>query len=81
MRGKLNLLALCAAAVLACGFAWQQRDGFQRERGDPKADSLKNAVEGKAPPKLVATGWLNSKPLTFGDLKGKVVLVDFWAYW
>lgn len=27
-----------------------------------------------------ATGWINSKPLTAKDLKGKVVLVDFWDY-
>jgi thiol-disulfide isomerase/thioredoxin len=27
-----------------------------------------------------ATGWLNSKPLNPPDLRGKVVLVDFWTY-
>jgi len=27
-----------------------------------------------------ATGWLNSEPLTPDDLRGKVVLVDFWTY-
>jgi thiol-disulfide isomerase/thioredoxin len=27
-----------------------------------------------------ATGWLNSRPLTAGDVLGKVVLVDFWTY-
>lgn len=27
-----------------------------------------------------ATGWINSPPLTAKQLKGKVVLVDFWAY-
>ena len=27
-----------------------------------------------------ATGWLNSQPLTAEDLRGKVVLVDFWTY-
>ena len=27
-----------------------------------------------------ATAWLNSPPLTAADLKGKVVLVDFWTY-
>jgi thiol-disulfide isomerase/thioredoxin len=27
-----------------------------------------------------ATGWLNSPPLTAAELRGKVVLVDFWTY-
>ena len=27
-----------------------------------------------------ATGWLNSPPLSADDLRGKVVLVDFWTY-
>jgi len=27
-----------------------------------------------------ATGWLNSSPLATEDLRGKVVLVDFWTY-
>ena len=27
-----------------------------------------------------ATGWINSQPLTAKDLKGKVVVVDFWTY-
>ena len=27
-----------------------------------------------------ATGWLNSRPLTAADLRGRVVLVNFWTY-
>jgi cytochrome c biogenesis protein CcdA/thiol-disulfide isomerase/thioredoxin len=27
-----------------------------------------------------ATTWINSQPLTFASLRGKVVLVDFWTY-
>jgi len=27
-----------------------------------------------------ATGWINSKPLRADDLRGKIVLVDFWEY-
>jgi cytochrome c biogenesis protein CcdA/thiol-disulfide isomerase/thioredoxin len=27
-----------------------------------------------------ATAWINSQPLTFASLRGKVVLVDFWTY-
>jgi thiol-disulfide isomerase/thioredoxin len=47
-------------------------------------------VEAQEPPSIIgssplhglsgATGWINSKPLTAKQLKGKVVLVDFWDY-
>ena len=36
--------------------------------------------EGRLPSFDGATGWLNSPPLTVDDLRGKVVLVDFWTY-
>jgi thiol-disulfide isomerase/thioredoxin len=37
-------------------------------------------VEGYLPGFDGATGWLSSPPLTAEDLRGKVVLVDFWTY-
>jgi methionine-S-sulfoxide reductase len=37
-------------------------------------------TEGALPPLTGATAWLNSKPLTPESLRGKVVVVDFWAY-
>src|SRR5262245_11632004 len=37
-------------------------------------------VEGRIPGFDGATGWLNSDPLGPEDLRGKVVLVDFWTY-
>jgi cytochrome c biogenesis protein CcdA/thiol-disulfide isomerase/thioredoxin len=37
-------------------------------------------VEGTMPPLSGATLWLNSPPLTREQLRGKVVLVDFWTY-
>jgi thiol-disulfide isomerase/thioredoxin len=36
--------------------------------------------EGVLPSFDGATGWLNSQPLSPADLRGKVVLVDFWTY-
>src|SRR5436190_23817808 len=36
--------------------------------------------EGALPPFSGASGWLNSQPLTPADLRGKVVLVQFWTY-
>src|ERR1700691_3402318 len=50
----------------------------------------RTVVKAQEPPSIVgssplyglsgATGWLNSQPLTAKELKGKVVLIDFWAY-
>ena len=37
-------------------------------------------VEGRSPSLAGAIEWLNSPPLTAEELKGKVVLVDFWTY-
>jgi cytochrome c biogenesis protein CcdA/thiol-disulfide isomerase/thioredoxin len=37
-------------------------------------------IEGTLPQLDGAVEWLNSKPLTAAQLKGKVVLVDFWTY-
>ena len=37
-------------------------------------------VEGPAPSLDGAVTWLNSPPLTSAELRGKVVLVDFWTY-
>jgi thiol-disulfide isomerase/thioredoxin len=37
-------------------------------------------VEGHLPSFEGATGWLNSEPLTPKELRGRVVLVDFWTY-
>src|SRR5713101_4100380 len=37
-------------------------------------------IEGELPSLGGATAWLNSAPLTASDLRGKVVLIDFWTY-
>src|SRR5713226_5595852 len=37
-------------------------------------------VEGEVPSLGGATAWLNSPPLAAADLRGKVVLIDFWTY-
>src|SRR3954470_24859300 len=37
-------------------------------------------TEGRMPALDGATGWLNTEPLTTDELRGRVVLVDFWTY-
>jgi cytochrome c biogenesis protein CcdA/thiol-disulfide isomerase/thioredoxin len=44
------------------------------------ADAEVLKVEGTLPQLTGAVEWLNSSPLTAAQLKGKVVLVDFWTY-
>jgi thiol-disulfide isomerase/thioredoxin len=39
-----------------------------------------NLKVGKTAPALDAKAWINSPPLSQADLKGKVVLYDFWTY-
>jgi cytochrome c biogenesis protein CcdA/thiol-disulfide isomerase/thioredoxin len=49
-------------------------------RAKPAGESEALPVEGAAPSLDGAVEWLNSKPLTTEQLKGKVVVVDFWTY-
>ncbi|TMA87822.1 MAG: hypothetical protein E6J74_28840 [Deltaproteobacteria bacterium] len=35
---------------------------------------------GRVAPDVAGENWINSKPLAMADLKGRVVLVEFWTY-
>jgi len=49
---------------------------------DVKGEELKNGLAEPYPAPAFEgiTAWINSKPLTMEELRGKVVLVDFWTY-
>jgi len=50
---------------------------------EPSEEQLKLLASLKslgAAPELSGGAWLNSEPLKLGDLKGKVVLVEFWTF-
>jgi len=49
-------------------------------QGQAAAPAADLPVEGQLPSLSGAFAWLNSPPLTPQDLKGKVVVVDFWTY-
>jgi cytochrome c biogenesis protein CcdA/thiol-disulfide isomerase/thioredoxin len=57
------------------------------ERVKKELETLQNnthtsnpVVGGQAPDFIGIIDWINAKPLTLEQLKGKVVLVDFWTY-
>src|SRR5262249_15045478 len=67
----------------ACSSSRDERESgagvsFFGVRRHPGATPLPS--EGHLPGFDRATGWLNSRPLSADDLRGKVVLVDFWTY-
>ncbi|WP_068089947.1 cytochrome c biogenesis protein DipZ [Novosphingobium rosa] len=95
VRQGLGLVVLAAVAVIALGLdtgvltklsaastnrieqGLLERFGIVRKPAS-SADGLGD--EGANPGFNGASLWLNSQPLTAADLKGKVVLVDFWTY-
>ena len=44
------------------------------------AHTAKLPIESQAPALVGISEWINSNPLSEADLKGKVVLADFWTY-
>ena len=61
----IGLLPLTTALVAACTPTWAD---------DPKAKPT------PAPELTGVTEWVNSKPLTLADQKGKVVILHFWTH-
>ncbi len=78
-------IVLLAALTGACGGSGKQPAGG-RDLGQPQSTSgtstERKSWAGKEPAPAIPTGvtWFNvEKPLTLGQLKGKVVLLDFWT--
>ncbi len=40
-----------------------------------------NEMQGQPAPKLALKDWINAKPMALKQLKGKIVVLDFWATW
>ncbi|MHC4691089.1 MAG: redoxin domain-containing protein, partial [Planctomycetota bacterium] len=63
---------------------WREIRERARERAerDEAEKTFKDALIGKPAPAFPENAtWLNSEPLTFEDLRGKVIILDFWADW
>ncbi len=66
---RAKLFMLVTVAVILC-------NGIAAQAQDPPSIVGSSPLYGLAG----ATEWINSRPLTAKELKGKVVLVDFWTY-
>jgi len=87
-RTNLGGVVCAAGAILALAVSLSAGDGARRAPSSPQQPSY----DGLTPEKVKApdfpkpgaqvsgTTWIDSPPLTMADLRGKVVLVDFWEY-
>ncbi|HEY0267039.1 MAG TPA: cytochrome c biogenesis protein DipZ [Rhizomicrobium sp.] len=57
-----------------------EKVGLERKTSNIAVAGSDLPIEGVMPELNGAIAWLNSPPLTKAQLKGKVVLVDFWTY-
>lgn len=81
-KSELRLLVgMAAAFTLVAGLAAAQTT---KDNSDPammmSAGGDSDAVPETLPDLSGATAWINSPPLSAASLRGKVVVVDFWAY-
>ena len=83
MHSKLLLAAMCTA-VIGTPLETSADTGSTTRRTmhmAPRGERGSGAPTGRELSSLgTATQWLNSPPWTAADLRGKVILVDFWTY-
>jgi thiol-disulfide isomerase/thioredoxin len=75
-------LKLLAVSTSLIGFALTGAvvPGICDEAAPAKPITVAAASQQRAPDFAGINTWFNSKPLSIADLRGKVVLVDFWTY-
>jgi thiol-disulfide isomerase/thioredoxin len=56
-------------------------DAEKQKAQDDAVKKLQAALAGKPAPEFPPTTWINSPPLAWNDLKGKIVILDFFAEW
>jgi hypothetical protein len=77
-RGPRILLAL-GVWLAACAPA-AQNEAATGPTAAPQEEKSVNLPNGPIAPELTNETWLNTQPLTPSDLKGKLVLIDFWTF-
>lgn len=70
-RVALVLGLLVAGAILVVGVVLTR---------PPRTGASPGALVGQPAPDIAGAPWINSRPLTMAELRGRVVLVEFWTY-
>ncbi|WP_169978882.1 TlpA family protein disulfide reductase [Tautonia rosea] len=79
-KARAFLTEAAAAATNKQGYA-QTMQVLDQIGGAIESNLAREQMIGKDAAPLSVETWVNGEPLTDSDLKGKVVLLDFWAVW
>ena len=74
IRSKIGATTLATACLLGLALA-----SYADEEKTAQAQPTLADAQSSAPNFVGISNWLNSGPLNLADLRGKVVLVDFWT--
>lgn len=82
IRKGLGIIILASVAINVTGISLWGGSYYLQGKDMSQIKGLVNGIDKPydAPELVGISRWLNSPPLTIKDLKGKVVLVDFWTY-
>lgn len=83
MHAALAMRRFLLAAAVVCGGAAAMAVTIDPTwlEGDPGLRARLEGLQNKIPPDVLATKWVNCKPLSFFKLRGRVVVLEFWAPW
>jgi thiol-disulfide isomerase/thioredoxin len=83
-----RVFLLTSMLTVAAGAAWAAAEGApaaevkaEWREGDAERRKAVDPLEGKDAPVLKLKDWTNGGEVTLEQLKGKVVVLDFWATW
>ncbi len=87
MDDKTRNIVLVIAVVLIIGVIIFLKNPFENKQPILPQVDQNNTLQNQQPspypiaPEIIGIAhWINSEPLTLAELRGKVVLVDFWTY-
>ena len=80
IRKAFGVIIIIAVLIIAFGSNLFASTDTSASEGEVTGLQNKLAQPYPAPEFAGVSEWLNTKPLTMAELKGKVVLVDFWTY-
>ncbi len=82
IRKILGVIIILAVVGMLFGTPYLESSNTKSDAKDITGTSLQNGLimPYQAPPIADISAWINSAPLQLEQLRGKVVLIDFWAY-